>query len=70
MDVQKKYTPAKKILSWAKKNKVNLTVTTKPEEAAKDSDCIMTDKWISMNDKVNKKLKKKIFKTSIKLIKN
>ena len=58
----KKYAPTKKILSWAKKNKVNLTVTTKPGEAVKDSDCIMTDKWVSMNDKVNKKLKKKILK--------
>ena len=58
----KKYAPGKKILGWAKKNKVNLTVTTKPNDAVKDSDCIMTDKWISMNDKVNKKQKKKILK--------
>ena len=58
----KKYTPNKKILSWAKKNKVNLLVTKDPKEAVKDSDCIMTDKWISMNDKVNKKTKKKILK--------
>ena len=58
----KKYAPTKTILSWVKKNKVNLTVTTKPDEAVKDSDCIMTDKWVSMNDKVNKKLKKKILK--------
>ena len=58
----KKYTPAKKILNWAKKNKVKLTVTTKPEEAIKDSDCVMTDKWISMNDKVNKNQKKKSLK--------
>ena len=55
----KKYTPSKKVLSWAKKNKVKLIVTTKPDEAVKNSDCIMTDKWISMNDKVNKKQKKK-----------
>ncbi len=54
----KKYSPNKKILSWAKKNKVNLIVTTKPKEAVKDSDCVMTDKWVSMNDKVNKKVKK------------
>ena len=59
----KKYTPNKKILAWAKKNKVNLLVTKKPEEAVKDSDCIMTDKWVSMNDKVNKKLKKKNLKS-------
>ena len=58
----KKYTPNKKILNWAKKNKVNLLVTKKPEEAVKDSDCVMTDKWVSMNDKVNKKLKKKNLK--------
>ena len=55
--------PNKRILKWAKKNKVNLIVTKKPEEAVKDSDCVMTDKWISMNDKVNKKLKKKILKS-------
>ena len=58
----KKYMPNKKILNWAKKNKVNLLITTKPEEAVKDSDCIMTDKWVSMNDNVNKKLKKKKLK--------
>ena len=59
----KKYMPNKKILNWAKKNKVNLLLTKKPEEAAKDSDCIMTDKWVSMNDKVNKKIKKKNLKS-------
>ena len=58
----KQYMPNKKILNWAKKNKVNLLITTKPEEAVKDSDCIMTDKWVSMNDNVNKKLKKKKLK--------
>ena len=58
----KKYSPNQKILSWAKKNKVNLTVTTKPDEAVKNSDCVMTDKWVSMNDKVNKNSKKKILK--------
>ena len=58
-----KYTPNKKILNWAKKNKVNLLVTKKPEEAVKGSDCVMTDKWVSMNDKVNKKIKKKNLKS-------
>ena len=58
----KKYSPNRNILSWAKKNKVNLTITTKPSEAVKNTDCIMTDKWISMNDKVNKAVKKKILK--------
>ena len=39
-----------------------MTITKKPEDAVKDSDCVMTDKWVSMNDKVNKKAKKKILK--------
>ena len=58
----KKYSPNKKIISWAKKNKVNILVTTKPEEAVNNSDCVMTDKWVSMNDKVNQKQKKEKFK--------
>ena len=58
----KKYAPGKKILGWAKKNKVNLLITQKPDEAVKNSDCVMTDKWVSMNDKVNKKSKKKVLK--------
>ena len=58
----KKYAPGKKILEWAKKNKVNLLITQKPDEAVKNSDCVMTDKWVSMNDKVNKKTKKKVLK--------
>mgnify|MGYP006171692977 CR=1 FL=1 len=57
-----KYKPNKKIMSWAKKNNVNLKILNKPEEAVENSDCIMTDKWISMNDKVNKKDKKKTLK--------
>ena len=57
-----KYKPNKKIMLWAKKNKVDLEVLKNPSEAVRDSDCIMTDKWISMNDKVNKKVKKKSLK--------
>ena len=37
-------------------------MSAKPEDAVKGSDCIMTDKWVSMNDKVNKKIKKKNLK--------
>tara|TARA_B100000029_G_scaffold495786_1_gene561200 strand:- start:1372 stop:2301 length:930 start_codon:yes stop_codon:yes gene_type:complete len=54
--------PNKKILYWAKKNKGNIYLTKKPEEASDSADCIMTDKWISMNDKINKNKKKKILK--------
>tara|TARA_A100001015_G_scaffold95711_1_gene106382 strand:+ start:2607 stop:3533 length:927 start_codon:yes stop_codon:yes gene_type:complete len=68
----KTYQPNKKILNWAKKNKANLYITNKPEEAVKGSDCIMTDKWVSMNDKVNKKAKKKklkLYQVNQKLLK-
>jgi|TARA_B110000211_G_C14018289_1_gene526388 ornithine carbamoyltransferase len=56
------YKPEKNIMSWAKKNKVKLEILRDPKKAAKGADCIMTDKWISMNDKVNKKNKKKALK--------
>ena len=58
----KKYSPNNKILGWASKNKTKIFVTKDPREAVKDADCIMTDKWVSMNDKVNKKAKKKSLK--------
>ena len=57
-----KYKPNKKIMLWAKKNNVDILVTKNPNEAAKDVDCVMTDKWFSMNDKVNKKAKKNFLK--------
>jgi|TARA_B100000767_G_scaffold230575_1_gene221685 ornithine carbamoyltransferase len=57
-----KYSPNKKVISWAKTNNVRLQIFKKPEEAASGADCIMTDKWISMNDKVNKQAKKKSLK--------
>ena len=58
-----KYKPSKNIMIWAKKNKANIIITTKPDEAVKNVDCIMTDKWISMNDKVDKKKKKESLKS-------
>ena len=58
MGVQKKYSPNKKIVSWAKKNNAQINIMNDAKEAARGADCVMTDKWISMNDKVNKKSKK------------
>ena len=58
----KKYSPNNKILKWASNNKSKIFVTKDPKEAVKNADCIMTDKWVSMNDKVNKKVKKKSLK--------
>ena len=57
-----KYKPNKNILAWAKKNKANISITKNPNDAIKNADCVMTDKWISMNDKVDKKKKKQILK--------
>ena len=58
----KKYEPNKNILKWARKNNGNIVVTKDPIEAANGADCIMTDKWISMGDKINKSEKKKALK--------
>ena len=58
----KGYEPNKDILKWAKKNKGNILLTEDPIKAANLADCVMTDKWISMGDKINKKKKKKALK--------
>ncbi len=58
----KKYQPNKKIISEAKKNNCKLLITEDPFEAAEGADCVMTDKWISMSDKGDKRKKKKILK--------
>lgn len=58
----KNYEPNKNILQWAKRNNGNIFLTKDPIKAASSADCIMTDKWISMGDKVNKKKKKKLLK--------
>ena len=58
----KGYEPNKKILQWAKKNKGDIFITKNPLEASNSADCVMTDKWISMGDKINKNKKKKALK--------
>ena len=58
----KGYEPNKNILQWAKKNKGNVFLTKDPMKAANSADCVMTDKWISMGEKINKIKKKKILK--------
>ncbi len=57
-----KLRPDKKIIKWAKSKKAKILITKDPFEAAYLADCIMTDKWISMGDKGNKKKKKKLLK--------
>ena len=58
----KKYQPDSNVVKSAKKNNCELLITEDPYKAAADADCIMTDKWISMSDKGDKKKKKKILK--------
>ena len=58
----KSYEPNKNILQWAKNNNGNVLLTKDPLKAASDADCIMTDKWISMGEKINKVKKKKSLK--------
>ena len=58
----KKFGPNKKVIKWAKSKKANILITKDPKEAVSESNCVYTDKWISMSDKVNKKKKKKLLK--------
>ena len=61
----KKYQPSKELISWAKKEKAKIKIFNKKELAVKNCDVVITDKIISMNDKVNKKKKIKSFKKFI-----
>ena len=56
----KGFEPNKKILKWAKQNKGKVAIFNVPKMAASSADLVITDKWISMGNKINKK-KKKIF---------
>jgi len=58
----KSYEPDKKILQWAKKKNGNISITKNPLEASNNADCVITDKWISMGDKINKNKKKNALK--------
>ena len=58
----KQFRPGKKIVEWAKRKNTKILITEDPKEAINLVDCVMTDKWISMGDEVNKKKKKKLLK--------
>ncbi len=58
----KKYKPKKNILDWINRNKGNIKIYHKAEDAVKNTDVIFSDKVISLNDKVNIKNKIKDFK--------
>ena len=59
----KKYEAKKTLINWAKKNKAKIKVYNDPKEAIFNSDIVFADKFISMNDKINKKKKIKDFKS-------
>ena len=58
----KEYQPNSTIINWAKKNNSKIEITKKALIAAKDADCVMTDKWISMGDRINIRKKRKALK--------
>jgi len=69
--VPKKYLPSKKILDWAEKNNGKIKIFHDPKKGVKNVDCIMSDKWVSMGDKGDRKKKKsnlKIFQVNNKLM--
>ncbi len=59
----KKYYPNKFILNWAKRNGGNIFIFDDPKKAVSNADVIISDKVISLNDKVDKKKKLKFFKS-------
>tara|TARA_B100000579_G_scaffold165712_1_gene134582 strand:+ start:1072 stop:1992 length:921 start_codon:yes stop_codon:yes gene_type:complete len=58
----KKYNPKKSLLSWAKSNQGRINIFNDPKKAISNADIVLTDKVVSMNDRVNKQKKKKEFK--------
>ena len=58
----KEYMPKKKLMEWIKKNNGKVYIFNNPLSAIKNSDVLLTDKVISMNDRVNKTYKIKKFK--------
>ena len=58
----KNYQPKKKIIDWANKKNKKVRIFNNAKKAAKDADVIFSDKVISLNDKVNKKIKIQHFK--------
>ena len=58
----KQFRQGKKIVEWAKRKNAKILITKDPKEAINLVDCVMTDKWISMGNEINKKKKKKLLK--------
>ncbi|MCC3860249.1 ornithine carbamoyltransferase [Pseudemcibacter aquimaris] len=44
------YAPLQSVVDWANENGGKITLTTDPEVAVKDADCVITDTFVSMGD--------------------
>ncbi|MGE0744884.1 MAG: ornithine carbamoyltransferase [Rhodospirillales bacterium] len=42
--------PATAAIAWAREHGARIVVTTSPEEAVADADCVVTDTWVSMGE--------------------
>ncbi len=58
----KKFYPNKKIIKIINGNKKLIRIFNNPKKAILNADVVMTDKFVSINDKVNQKIKKKNFR--------
>ncbi len=43
--------PKKPLLDWIRSSAAPIHISTDPEEAVKDADCVVTDTWVSMGDR-------------------
>ena len=59
--MSKKLYPPSEILKMIRQKSSKIKIYNNPQVAIKNADAVLTDKVISMNDKVNKKKKSKIF---------
>jgi len=42
--------PLPEVVEWARKRGATIEITSSPQEAVKDADCVTTDTWVSMGD--------------------
>ena len=58
----KKFEPGKEVRAWVKRNNKKIYIYNDAKKAVSGADVIFSDKFISLNDKVNKKKKIQAFK--------
>ena len=45
-----KLNPLPEVVKWARERGASITLTSSPQEAVKNADCVTTDTWVSMGD--------------------